>query len=83
LSKQLLRSGTSIGADIEEAIGGQTDKDFFCQTYYCLQRSQRNALLDSTPNRYRLHFTERKRKLTKRRKRIIKNYWLHSKNITV
>jgi four helix bundle protein len=29
LSKQLLRSGTSIGANIEEAIDGQTDKDFF------------------------------------------------------
>jgi four helix bundle protein len=31
LSKQLLRSGTSIGANIEEAIGGQTDKDFFAK----------------------------------------------------
>ena len=28
LSKQILRSGTSIGANIEEAQGGQTDKDF-------------------------------------------------------
>ena len=28
LSKQLLRSGTSIGANVEEAIGGQSDKDF-------------------------------------------------------
>ncbi|MEM8955707.1 MAG: four helix bundle protein [Verrucomicrobiota bacterium] len=28
LSKQLLRSGTSIGANIEEAIGAQSDKDF-------------------------------------------------------
>lgn len=28
LSRQLLRSGTSIGANIEEAIGGQSDKDF-------------------------------------------------------
>ena len=28
LSKQILRSGTSIGANIEEAIGGQSDKDF-------------------------------------------------------
>lgn len=28
LSKQLLRSGTSIGADVEEAIGGVSDKDF-------------------------------------------------------
>lgn len=39
LSKQLLRCGTSIGANIEEAIGGQSGKDFFCQTYYSLQRS--------------------------------------------
>ena len=31
LSKQLLRSGTSIGALIEEAIGGQTEKDFFAK----------------------------------------------------
>ncbi len=29
MSKQLLRSGTSVGANIEEAIGAQTDKDFF------------------------------------------------------
>ena len=28
LSKQLLRSGTSIGANIEEAIGGFSKKDF-------------------------------------------------------
>src|SRR5665213_1402378 len=28
LSKQLLRSGTSIGANVEEAIGGQSNKDF-------------------------------------------------------
>ena len=28
LSKQVLRSGTSIGANIEEALGGQSGKDF-------------------------------------------------------
>ncbi|GHT43618.1 hypothetical protein FACS189438_1180 [Bacteroidia bacterium] len=28
LSKQLLRSGTSVGANIEESIGGQSDADF-------------------------------------------------------
>lgn len=28
LSRQILRSGTSIGANIEEAIGGTTKKDF-------------------------------------------------------
>jgi four helix bundle protein len=31
LSKQLIRSGTSIGANIEEAIGGQSRKDFFAK----------------------------------------------------
>jgi four helix bundle protein len=29
LSKQLLKSGTSIGANIEEAIGAQSKKDFY------------------------------------------------------
>jgi four helix bundle protein len=29
LSKQLLRSGTSIGANVEESIGGQSEKDFY------------------------------------------------------
>lgn len=33
LSKQLLRSGTSIGANIEEAIGGQSDNDFYAKLY--------------------------------------------------
>jgi four helix bundle protein len=28
LSKQVLRSGTSIGANVEEALGAQTRKDF-------------------------------------------------------
>lgn len=28
LGKQVLRSGTSIGANVEEAIGAQSDKDF-------------------------------------------------------
>lgn len=29
LSKQILRSGTAIGALVEEAIGAQSDKDFY------------------------------------------------------
>jgi four helix bundle protein len=29
LSKQVLKSGTSIGANVEEAIGGQSKPDFF------------------------------------------------------
>lgn len=31
LSKQLLRSGTSIGANVEEAIGGQSERDFYAK----------------------------------------------------
>ena len=31
ISKQLLRSGTSIGANVEEAIGGQSEKDFYAK----------------------------------------------------
>ncbi|KGO94832.1 four helix bundle protein [Flavobacterium subsaxonicum] len=31
LSKQLLRCGTSIGANVEEAIGAQSPKDFFAK----------------------------------------------------
>ena len=28
ISKQILRSGTSIGANVEESLGGSSDKDF-------------------------------------------------------
>jgi len=31
LSKQMLRSGTAIGANIEEGIEGQSEKDFFAK----------------------------------------------------
>jgi four helix bundle protein len=31
LSKQVLRSGTSLGANVEEAIGGQSDRDFLAK----------------------------------------------------
>ncbi|RJQ20608.1 MAG: four helix bundle protein [Nitrospiraceae bacterium] len=31
LSKQILRSGTSIGANVEEAIGSQSGKDFIAK----------------------------------------------------
>ena len=33
LSRQLLRSGTSIGANVEEALGGQSKKDFLAKMY--------------------------------------------------
>jgi four helix bundle protein len=29
LTKQLLRSGTSIGANVEESIGGRSEKDLY------------------------------------------------------
>jgi four helix bundle protein len=31
MSKQILRSGTSIGSNIEEAVGGQSKRDFIAK----------------------------------------------------
>jgi four helix bundle protein len=61
LSKQLLRSATSIGANIEEASAGQTKKDFIAkmciaskearETRYWLRllKATQTADLDYTP----------------------------------
>lgn len=40
LSKQLLRSGTSIGANVEEALGGQSKKDFLSKMNIALKESR-------------------------------------------
>lgn len=40
LSKQMLRSGTSIGANIEEAIGGQSKKDFIAKLQISLKEAR-------------------------------------------
>ena len=56
MGRQLLRSGTSIGANIEEAIGGQSKKDFFAkltisykearETHYWLRLLMRTNILE-------------------------------------
>lgn len=56
LSKQLLRSGTSIGANIEEAIAAQSKKDFISkmsiaskearETRYWLRLLEKSKLVD-------------------------------------
>ena len=40
LSKQILRSGTSIGANIEEAIGGQSRRDFFSKMFIAYKEAR-------------------------------------------
>ncbi len=40
LSKQVLRCGTSIGANIEEAIGGQSKKDFISKISIAYKESR-------------------------------------------
>lgn len=40
LSKQLLRCGTSVGANVEEAIGGQTPKDFLSKSNVSYQEAR-------------------------------------------
>lgn len=64
MSKQLLRSGTSVGANIEEAIGAQTDKDFFTkitisykemrETIYWLKLLKHSSYLESSRADYLL-----------------------------
>ena len=36
ISKQILRSGTSIGANIKEAQCAQSRKDFYGKNVYCI-----------------------------------------------
>lgn len=65
LSKQLLRSGTSIGANVEEALGGHSIKDFVArliiaykearETKYWLRLLQRSQLV---PNDYHKYINE-------------------------
>lgn len=40
LAKQILRSGTSIGANVEEAIGAQSKKDFFAKISVAYKESR-------------------------------------------
>ena len=56
LSKQFLESGTSIGANLEESSGGQTDRDFFTkiaisykearETHYWIRLIKDSGFLD-------------------------------------
>ena len=39
MSKQLLRSGTSIGANIHEAVNGQSQKDFLAKMYIAFKEA--------------------------------------------
>ena len=43
LSKQILRSGTSIGANVEEAIGGQSSADFYSKLTIAYKEARETA----------------------------------------
>lgn len=43
LSKQVLRSGTSIGANVEEAIGGQSRADFVSKLGIAYKEARENS----------------------------------------
>jgi four helix bundle protein len=40
MANQLMRSGTSIGANIEEAQGAQSKKDFICKNFIALKEAR-------------------------------------------
>lgn len=68
ISKQLLRSGTSIGANVEEATAGQTKKDFITkmaiaskearETRYWLKLLKQSYLLENNLDTYLDSFEE-------------------------
>lgn len=68
LSKQLLRSGTAIGANIEEAIGAQSTKDFISklsisykearETKYWLRLLEAENYLDTSDSQQLLESIE-------------------------
>lgn len=43
ISKQILRSGTSIGANVEEAIGGQSAADFYSKLIIAYKEARETA----------------------------------------
>ncbi len=40
LSKQILRSGTSIGANVEEAVGGFSRRDFYAKMHIAYKEAR-------------------------------------------
>lgn len=68
ISKQLLRSGTSVGANIEEAIAGQTKKDFAHkmtislkearETRYWLKLLKESSLVNFNFDKYLIEINE-------------------------
>ena len=74
ISKQLLRSGTSIGANVEEATAGQSRRDFLSkmsiaskearETHYWLRLLQASNLVDIDVSQELKHSDELIRILT-------------------
>lgn len=79
LSKQVLRSGTSIGANVEEAIGGQSRKDFFAKLTIAYKEARESKywlrLLRDTN-----YISQEIYLLASRHRRNFKNYRKHSKD---
>ena len=44
LSKQVLRSGTLIGANIEESIGGRSNKEFCLSLKFHIKRQEKRFI---------------------------------------
>ena len=59
LSKQILRSGTSIGANISEALAAESKEDFIHKFHISLQGRQRNQILAIASASYRFHYRPR------------------------
>ncbi len=55
ISKQILRSATSIGANANEAIYGIQQSGFYCKTANFIKRNRRNGILAPLTSFIRMH----------------------------
>ena len=88
ISKQLLRSGTSIGANVEEASAAQTKRDFIAkmaiaskearETKYWLNLLQKSQLVNKNFSEYLLNIEEIIKILTSIIKTSQENLKIHS-----
>ena len=66
ISKQIIRCGTSIGENIEEASGAQSDKDFIAKMHISLKEARETALLVKIAERHRLFNSRTSREYVER-----------------
>lgn len=75
LSKQLLRSGTAIGANVEEAIGAQSPRDFISKLAIAYKEARETHYWLSIVKGHRLFNARPSNAINTRLRRTSAHYW--------